>query len=263
MSHQPEFISDLNLISNYLAQRDFPNLNKETLLKQGLDGFDLVILFGGAIPAAADVLGELWQAGLVKKIMVVGGIGHTTDHLQAAFQSKIANQPEAILFADYLTATYHVPVDSLLLETMSTNCGENVQFALDTLLASDYSPKQTLIMQDAAMQRRMGATFAKIWPTKLTQIYSYAPYLPLFSQSQDSLKLEPTIWGMWEPKRYIELILGEIPRLKDDLQGYGPQGKQFIAHVDIPEKVLRAFERLAHQFPKLVRKAYQSPNKDA
>lgn len=30
---------------------------------------------------------------------------------------------------------------------------------------------------------------------------------------------------------------GEIPRLRDDVNGYGPKGKKFIAHVNIPDKV--------------------------
>lgn len=261
MSYQTTLVAELNLISDYLAERTIPNLSKETLLAHGIDCFDLVILFGGAIPAAADVLGELWQTGLVKKIMLVGGIGHTTDHLRVAFKSDLHNQPEASLFADYLINTYDIPAESLLLETASTNCGENVQFALDKLLASGYRPKETLIMQDASMQRRMGASFAKIWPKKLTLIISYAPYKPLFSLSQDQINLGPSIWGLWEPRRYIELILGEIPRLRDDSQGYGPNGKQFIAHVELPANILSAFERLSRHFPELIRKAYQ-PNKD-
>ena len=32
----------------------------------------------------------------------------------------------------------------------------------------------------------------------------------------------------------MELLLGEIRRLRDDESGYGPQGAGFIGHVDIP-----------------------------
>lgn len=38
--------------------------------------------------------------------------------------------------------------------------------------------------------------------------------------------------------------MGEIPRLSDDANGYGPNGKNYIAHVDIPENVKIAFEEL-------------------
>lgn len=46
---------------------------------------------------------------------------------------------------------------------------------------------------------------------------------------------------MWDKDRYIELLMGEIPRLKDDSEGYGPHGRNFIAHVDIPVEVENAF----------------------
>lgn len=262
LSRNSEVVVDLNTISDYLAERTLPDLKQETLMNQGIESIDLVILFGGAIPAAADILGKLWQAGLVKKMMLVGGIGHTTDHLRTTFQSELTNQPEARLFADYLIKTYGIPAEELLLEVLSTNCGENVQFALDILLKSGYVPKETLIMQDSSMQRRMGAAFKKIWPKAVTRLISYAPYKPIFSLSNDELTLGPTIRGIWEPRRYIELILGEIPRLRDNSDGYGPKGKDYIAHVEIPETVQMAFERVASQFPDLIRKAYSAHEKD-
>lgn len=50
------------------------------------------------------------------------------------------------------------------------------------------------------------------------------------------------------------LALGEIPRLRDDENGYGPRGRGFIAHVDIPEAVEAAWRRLADRCPEAVRR---------
>lgn len=260
MTPQNKLTADLNLLSDYLARRDIPDLTLQTLRAHEIKAFDLAILFGGAIPAAADVLGRLWQDGHVKKIMVAGGIGHTTDHLKEAFHLSKDNQglSEATLFANYLMKHYQIPETDLLLETNSTNCGENVQFTLDLLRASGGSPKETLIMQDASMQRRISATFDKIWPKDLTKIIHYAPYQPQFSLLREELVLGPTIWGIWEPMRYIELLLGEIPRLRNDATGYGPKGKNFIAPVTVPEPVVSAFERVSAQFPSLVRLPYKA-----
>lgn len=47
--------------------------------------------------------------------------------------------------------------------------------------------------------------------------------------------------------------LGEIRRRRDDAEGYGPRGKNFIDHVDIPAPVLAADERLAAEHPHRVR----------
>ena len=49
---------------------------------------------------------------------------------------------------------------------------------------------------------------------------------------------------MWTVVRYVNLLMGEIPRLTDDENGYGPNGKNFIAHVDVSETVKIAFEEL-------------------
>lgn len=49
--------------------------------------------------------------------------------------------------------------------------------------------------------------------------------------------------------------MGEIPRLSDDENGYGPKGKDFIAHVDIPTEVKNAFEELCEEYPGAVRTA--------
>ena len=53
---------------------------------------------------------------------------------------------------------------------------------------------------------------------------------------------------MWDIERYVSLLLGEIPRLTDDNNGYGPNGKNFIAHVDIPQNVQSAFNEVSKYF---------------
>lgn len=49
----------------------------------------------------------------------------------------------------------------------------------------------------------------------------------------------------------LQLILGEISRLRDDENGYGPRGKDFIVHVDVPEPVIGAYERLKKEYPEI------------
>jgi hypothetical protein len=39
---------------------------------------------------------------------------------------------------------------------------------------------------------------------------------------------------LWILERFIELILGKIPRLRDDETGYGPRGRDFITYVALP-----------------------------
>ena len=49
--------------------------------------------------------------------------------------------------------------------------------------------------------------------------------------------------------------MGEIPRLTDDANGYDPAGRQFIAHVDVPDKIKFSFELLKTEFGRQVREA--------
>lgn len=59
--------------------------------------------------------------------------------------------------------------------------------------------------------------------------------------------------GVWEVDRFISLLLGEIPRLRDDANGYGPAGKDFIDHVDTPQEVEAAWARLCQRYAHLLR----------
>ena len=76
----------------------------------------------------------------------------------------------------------------------------------------------------------------------------------ILNQDED-LVFEDNIHGMWSINRYVNLLMGEIPRLSDDANGYGPNGKNYIAHVDIPENVMIAFEELKLVFGSETREA--------
>jgi hypothetical protein len=46
-------------------------------------------------------------------------------------------------------------------------------------------------------------------------------------------------------ERFLALILGEIKRLRDDQDGYGPRGRNFLPHVEIPAPVIESYERVS------------------
>jgi len=45
-------------------------------------------------------------------------------------------------------------------------------------------------------------------------------------------------------ERFVSLVMGEIPRLRNDKDGYGPRGRGYIVAVDIPASVEAAYQRL-------------------
>lgn len=69
---------------------------------------------------------------------------------------------------------------------------------------------------------------------------SVSRFCPELIEQGDGVDFAPTAEGLWSVDRYLSLITGELPRLRDDATGYGPRGRDFIAHVDIPQEVEQA-----------------------
>jgi uncharacterized SAM-binding protein YcdF (DUF218 family) len=247
----------VNILGEFCGPRDIPRLEKKALLaRYGIEKADVFVLFGGAVLAGGDVLAEAVEADIARYYIIVGGEGHTTQTLRKKMQEALPGQrteglPEAVLFDRYLRMCTGRSAD--FLETRSTNCGNNITNLLSLLKEEGIECSSMILSQDASMQRRMAAGLAK-YRSDITAI-NYAACRPVMEEKDGELVYKTEIRGMWEPMRYISLLLGEIERLSDTESGYGPRGKGFIAHVDIPDRVLEAFELLKGAFPDLARKA--------
>jgi len=103
------------------------------------------------------------------------------------------------------------------------------------------------------MQNRMDAGMKKYAPD--IKIINFASYRAEVVQKEGRLSYIRPIHGMWDMDRYVQLLMGEIPRLTDDENGYGPKGKDFIAHVEIPEEVKKAFSELKEVYGEKTREA--------
>ena len=195
--------------------------------------------------------------GIAKTYVIVGGEGHTTETMRQNMHRQFPDivtegLPEAEVFSKYLKYRYDLEVD--FLECRSTNCGNNITNLLQLLTENGISFRSIILAQDATMQHRMEAGLRKYADPDLT-IINYAVYAAKVVVENGLLVYRQDIWGMWDMERYISLLLGEIPRLSDDADGYGPSGKNFIAHVEIPETVRQAFRELCVDYSALVRSA--------
>ena len=103
------------------------------------------------------------------------------------------------------------------------------------------------------MQYRMDASVKKYMPG--IQVINYAVYDAKVVVRNGELIYEKEIWGMWDIDRYLTLLLGDVQRLSDNEDGYGPEGKGYIVHVDIPDEVEKAFMDLKKEFGDKVRVA--------
>ena len=83
------------------------------------------------------------------------------------------------------------------------------------------------------MQRRMDAVFRLVWPGAVA-VNRPGPRRGRFA---------------WPHERWVALVMGEVPRLRDDADGYGPRGRGFQAHVDVPPEVEAAYAALLAVHP--------------
>jgi hypothetical protein len=224
----------INTLVGFCARRDVARLRPRSA--------DVAILFGGSILAGADVFAGAMRAGVAERYLIVGGEGHTTDALRAVLGDVLGAGPgartEAALFERYLRRRYGLAPD--LLEHESTNCGNNVTNALGLLRAENVPHRRIVLVQDATMQQRMDAGFRR-HAAPGTQLINFAAHRTLVDDARQYV--DPPA-GMWSFDRYVTLLMGEIPRLTDDADGYGPAGRGFIARVDVPSAVREALDQL-------------------
>lgn len=215
-----------------------------------------MVLFGGSILAGGDILAEAIKEKIAKRYVIVGGVGHTTETLRQKVQNEYSqirteNLSEAEVFSRYISEVYGCQVD--FLEKDSTNCGNNITYLLELLKENNLACESIILCQDATMQNRMDAGMKKYAPD--IKIINFASYRAEVVQKEGRLSYIRPIHGMWDMDRYVQLLMGEIPRLTDDENGYGPKGKDFIAHVEIPEEVKKAFSELKEVYGEKTREA--------
>ncbi len=253
----------INTLGKFCGKRDISELSqKELQNKYGFSQADVYVLFGGSILAGGDVLAEAIKESIAKTYIIVGGEGHTTESLRKRMHEEYPDfmtdgLSEAQVFSGFLQREYGYTVDYL--ECRSTNCGNNITNLLKLLQNKNIAFKSIafksiMLSQDATMQHRMSATLRK-YISEETTIINYATYQAKVVSEDNKLMFDKDIWGMWDMDRYITLLMGEIPRLTDDENGYGPQGCNFIAHVDIPDNVREAFVILQDKYKDGVRVA--------
>lgn len=253
---------DINEVIRFLARRDLTGLDAESMVAHaGVRQADLLILLGGiTTPVFAEEVARAYRAGFARKLMVVGGKGHSTQHLRDAIAADdryrdvpTADRAEADMLGDILIQHLGLSRDELLIERESTNCGNNAEFALRLARANGLHPAQVVLVMDPIMQRRTGEAFRHHGQTG---VISFAPVIPLLRVVEGALAFaDPAHATYYRMESFLQLVMGEIPRLRDDENGYGPRGRGFIGHVEIPERVEQAFVRLNARYGGLIRKA--------
>ncbi|MDM3324422.1 YdcF family protein [Citrobacter sp. Cb080] len=237
-------LAAINTVGRWLTQNDFTgNITVRS---------DCVILAGNAVIPTIDAACRIAKEQQVP-LLISGGIGHSTRFLYDAIAEhpryniiRTTGRAEAAILADIAHQFWQIPGEKIWVEDQSTNCGENARFSCALLNQATESIHTVIVVQDPTMQRRTMATFQRVTRDEphAPRWLSFPGFIPELAQQQDGVDFVPAAEGLWSVDRYLSLITGELPRLRDDATGYGPCGRDFIAHVDIPQNVEQAWQQL-------------------
>lgn len=238
---------DLNTITQWLAC-DPP-------LKKQVQDARAVILLGNQVIATFDQACELAKHHPSKPLVFSGGIGHATPALYENFAALPHYAPyiapgmsEAAMYAAIAEHAWHIPPERLLLETGSENAGGNARYSLQIVRDAGIAEGSVLLIQDPLMLRRSVLTWQReaelaglaLQPVPAT---SFVPQVEAGPEGVPQIPASQRA-GSWPFQRFLGLALGEIVRLRDDQHGYGPRGRDFFAHIDLPDQVEDAWQRV-------------------
>jgi uncharacterized SAM-binding protein YcdF (DUF218 family) len=216
-------LAAVNTVGEWLAQDDVE--------REAAQNVDFVVLAGNAVIPTIDAACRFAAAQNVP-LLISGGIGHSTSFLYAG----IAHHPryhviattgraEASILADVARQFWQVPPENIRVDDQSTNCGENARFSWNMMKQQLPQAEHVLVVQDPTMQRRTMATFVRVCRDE--------PVSPQWVSHPDlSRSCKTAIRGWcsagWRRRVACRTLFvagaGELPRLFDDANGYGPAG---------------------------------------
>ena len=211
---------------------------------------DCVVLAGNAVIPSIDAACRI-ASEQKAPLLISGGIGHSTTFLYAAIARHpryntvpTTGRAEATILADVAKQFWKIPDARVWVDDQSSNCGENARFSWKIIRQHLPAAERVLVVQDPTMQRRTLATFARICRDEAhsPRWLSHSGLTPQLQNSEDGLVFRPPETGLWPVERYLSLVLGELPRLHDDIDGYGPAGRDFISPITIPAEVEAAWQ---------------------
>lgn len=247
MQLDQQAVQDLNQIAAWLALNEMPD---------GDVAVDMAILAGHAV--LPNIEGAVALAKrLDLPLLISGGIGHATAALAQAMAQHpryrdldTRGQSEAQMLAQIAQRYGGVAQDKLLLEEASRNSGENAAFSQRLLDGRQLRPRRVLLIQDPLLQRRADATFRWQWRDRADapRFINWPVFTPRVTLEAGRAHISGAPpQGLWPLARFVQLLMGEVQRLRDDENGYGPRGAGFFGHVDLPQAVEAAWQRLMAQ----------------
>ena len=123
-----------------------------------------------------------------------------------------------------------VPRESILIESHSTNTGENIKYTKQLLAEHGLDLQKFIVVQKPYMERRAFATFRQLWPEKELIVtspqVSFDEYVAHYTN------------GALSAADVVGIMVGDLQRIKI----YPARGWQIAQ--EIPDEVWNAYEEL-------------------
>ncbi len=182
-----------------------------------LEKADCIIVLGSHDTRVAERGADVFLGGWAPLLVCSGHLGALTQHTWT--------RSEAEVFAEVAVAR-GVPRDRILVESRSTNTGENVDFSKQLLAEHGLRPRRAIAVQKPYMERRTLATFARRWPE--LEVLVTSPPIDFEDYPTAEIRRDDV----------IHIMVGDLQRLIV----YGRKG--WSAPQDVPAHVIEAYERL-------------------
>ena len=191
------------------------------LMKHQIAKADAILVLCSHDERVAERAAQLFQEGWAPLVIFSGGHGSITRSLW--------DEPEAERFAR-IAVSLGVPRERILIETHSTNTGENIEFTKRLLAERGLELQKFILVQKPYMERRAFATFRKHWPEKELIVtspqVSFREYVAHYANRALSVA------------DVVGIMVGDLQRIKI----YPARGYQIAQ--EIPDEVWKAFEEL-------------------
>src|ERR1043166_9216379 len=161
---------------------------------------------------------DLYREDWAPLVIFSGGLGAITRNLWT--------EPEAARLA----IAAGVPKDKVIIETRSSNTGENIIYTKQLVADMGLGLQKFIVVQKPYMERRSFATFRKWWPEKQVIVtspqISFDDYLANYANSALS------------PNEVVSIMVGDLQRIRV----YPARGYQIDQNV--PSDVIAAYDEL-------------------
>jgi uncharacterized SAM-binding protein YcdF (DUF218 family) len=192
-------------------------------LNQDLTPADCLFVMCSNDLRVAEYAAKLYHQKLAPLIIFSGGEGRFTDGL--------FDKSEAETFAE-IAKLAGVPNEAILVETKSSNSGENVRFTEQLLREKEIKCESLILVQKPFMERRAIATFEKQWQSPYSQLQVTSTAHPFFEYINEEMTL----------MMVLEALMEDFSRVKT----YPEKG--FQTEQEIPAHVESSYQALREKF---------------